>query len=339
MSLLKYFNPKKELQNMIMKKFTLFLVFFIGLNLNASFAQMAATDLPEFALKKVEVEAHMRFLASDELEGRRTTDRGNNIAARYISEQFRSYGLQQVDGADGFYQKIPFENREPPKESFLRWDNEVYEHGKDMVVLAGDSLNLEAEVVFANFGWVDSAKGIDDYKDLDVSGKIVVTISGLADSQEPAVVFGSMKTKRALAADRGAVALIELYKLGFPWQFFKKYFGSARLDIAAESEDHKPSISYIWLKEKTENAGLELKKGKKTTFKIKTDAFIVEPKPSQNIIGMIEGTDPVLKNEYILCSAHYDHVGTGKQGGGAFTAEDSIFNGARDNAMGVIALL
>ena len=60
---------------------------------------------------------------------------------------------------------------------------------------------------------------------------------------------------------------------------------------------------------------------------------------SQNVIGVLEGTDAKLKNEYLLLTAHYDHVGTGKQGGGAFGPQDSIFNGARDNGMGVVALL
>ena len=321
-----------------MNKLILFLVFLMGMNLNVSYGQMAATELPEFTLKKSETEAHLRFLASDELEGRRTTDRGNNVAARYIAEQFRAYGLQQLEGAEGFYQKIPFENRVPPKESFLRWDETVYEHGKNMVVLAGDPIEIESNVVFVNYGWVDSVKGTDDYKGLDVTGKIVVSISGLPDNQDPSAVFSSMKIKRAIAAEHGAVAMIELYKLSFPWQFFKQYFGRARLDIAEEKEAG-PSIPYIWLKEETEDAGLKLKKGKKTKFKLNTQAFVIESKPSQNIIGMVEGTDPVLKNEYVICTAHYDHVGVGKQGGGPYTAEDSIFNGARDNAMGTVSLL
>lgn len=322
-----------------MNRLNLLIVLFIALTSTVAFAQPANTDLPEFSLKKSEVEAQMRFLASDELQGRRTTEQGNNVAARYIAEQFRAYGLQQVAGADGFYQKIPFENKIPPQEGFVRWGPDVYEHGKDMLVLAGDSINIQEDVVFANFGWVDSLKGIDDYKDLDVKGKIVVTISGLADSQDPSLVFGSMKTKRALATERGAVALIELYKLSFPWRFFKNYFGKARIDIADPAENSDAGIPYIWMKEQTEDAGLKLKNGQEIKFKIKSSGFTSQPLPSQNVIGMIEGTDPVLKKEYILCTAHYDHVGTGRNGGGAFTAEDSIFNGARDNAMGTIALL
>ncbi len=312
---------------------------FIGLVNFISLGSLAAQDFPEFKLEKAEVEAHLRFLASDEMQGRRTTDMGNNVAARYIAEQFRYYGLKTVEGADGYYQTIPFENRIPPEVGFLRWGEDVYEHGEGMVVLAGDSINQEAEAVFANFGWVDSLKGFDDYKDLDVKGKIVVCISGLPDSQEPSVVFTSMRKKRKIAADHGAIALIELYRLGFPWQFFKNYFGKPRLDIAEKNKDEGPGIPYIWLQENSEEASLNLKNGAKATFKLKSSGFSADSKPSQNVIAVLEGTDPVLKNEYIICSAHYDHVGTGKQGGGAFSVEDSIFNGARDNAFGTVALL
>ncbi len=313
-------------------------LFMIGLN--GVFAQpKVEASLPEMNLQKAEVEMHMRFLASDELMGRRTTEQGNNTAARYIAEQFRYYGLKQVEGADGFYQKIPFENKMPPKEGSLSWGPTTYEQGKNMVILAGDTMDTEAEVVFANFGWVDEEKGIDDYKDLDVKGKIVVTLSGLPDTQEPGAVFGSMKDKRKLAEEHGAIAMVELYKLSFPWQFFKNYFGRARVDIASDSEAGGPGIPYIWLKEETPDAAMKLKGGQKVSFKIKSKGFNSQSLPSQNVIAMIEGTDPVLKNEYILCTAHYDHVGTGKKGGGAFTEEDSIFNGARDNAMGVISML
>ncbi len=326
-----------------MKKITLLILLFIGVSLSPTIAQkklkkLSTSTLPELSLKKAETEMHMRILASDEMQGRRTTEQGNNIAARYIAEQFRLYGVKQVQGADDFYQKIPFENKIPPEVGYLRWNDVVYEHGQEMIILAGDSISTEQDVVFVNYGWVDSLKGIDDYKGLDVKGKIVVSISGLADSQDPSVVFGSMRTKREIAQEKGAVAMVELYKLSFPWQFFKNYFGKARVDIG-KGEDSKPGIPYIWLKEESEDAGLALKNGQQSKFKIKSTGFQTKPLPSQNVIGMVEGTDPVLKNEYILITAHYDHVGTGRKGGGAFTAEDSIFNGARDNAMGTIAML
>jgi hypothetical protein len=264
---------------------------------------------------------------------------GNNVAARYIAEQFRFHGLKTAPGADGYYQIIPFENRTPPKEGFLRWGEEVYEHGGNMIMMAGKGLDTEAEVVFVNYGWIDSTKNMDDYAKLDVKGKVVVSLSGLPDTQEPSAVFGAMKTKRQIAADRGAIALVELYKLSFPWDFFKNYFGRERLDVAADSDENKNDLPYIWLKEKMEEPAVALKNGQATTFKLKLNSFETSALPSQNVIGILEGTDPKLKNEYILCTAHYDHVGVGSQGGGAFTAEDSIFNGARDNAMGTVALL
>ncbi len=296
-------------------------------------------ELPEFKLDPVTTEMHMRFLAADELMGRRTTDQGNNVAARYIAEHFRAYGLTTAPGATGYYQKVPFESLKPPETSFIRWGEDVYEHGKDMIVMSGNGVEAEADVVFANFGWIDSLKNIDDYNGLDVKGKVVVVLSGLADTQEPSAVFGAMKRKQKFAKDKGAIALIELYKLSFPWDFFKNYFGRERLDIAKGEDEEKIDIPYIWLKEKSEAPSLALKNKKPTTFKMQIEGFGAIPKPSQNVIGILEGTDPVLKNEYILCTAHYDHVGVGKQGGGPFNEKDSIFNGARDNAMGTVALL
>lgn len=296
-------------------------------------------DLPEFKLDAAETEMHLRFLAADELMGRRTTDMGNNVAARYIAEQFRFHGLQTAPGADGYYQIVPFENRIPPKESFVRWGENVYEHGGDMIMMAGKAMEADLEVVFVNYGWIDELKKTDDYAGLDVAGKVVVAISGLPDTQEPSAVFGAMKKKRKIAADKGAFALVELYKLSFPWDFFKSYFGKERLDIVQEEEEGKVDIPYIWLKEKSEEPSLALKAGKETRFKLKLNGFETKALPSQNVIGVLEGSDPVLKNEYILCTAHYDHVGVGKQGGGAFSPEDSIFNGARDNAIGTVALL
>ncbi len=72
---------------------------------------------------------------------------------------------------------------------------------------------------------------------------------------------------------------------------------------------------------------------------LESSGYTSRPMPSQNVIGVLEGTDPVLKNEYVLLTAHYDHVGTGKDGGGQFTPQDSIFTGTRDNAMGTAALI
>jgi Zn-dependent M28 family amino/carboxypeptidase len=112
------------------------------------------------------------------------------------------------------------------------------------------------------------------------------------------------------------------------------------LEIAGDEESPEASnLVYGWIKEENGGFVTAISNGEQNSVKIKSSGAISTSKPSKNVIGVIEGTDPVLKNEFLLISAHYDHVGVGKQGSSFFTAEDSIFNGARDNGIGTVALL
>ena len=150
-----------------------------------------------------------------------------------------------------------------------------------------------------------------------------------------------MKTKREIAAEKGAAGVIELFRLKFPWQFFLRYFGSESLGISKEEETggKGDKIIYGWLKEKGKEDMTPIQKGKKNKVALASSGFSKRSVASNNVIGVLEGSDPELKDEYILLTAHFDHVGTGKDGGAAFTEQDSIFNGARDNAMGTVAML
>ncbi len=321
----------------MMKK--LMLLCSLGLILLANVAK-AQGELPELKLTKAELEAHMRFLASDDLEGRRTGSRGNNLAARYIASYFEAYGLKQVPGAEGYYQPVMFEEVAPPKSGSLKIDKTTYELSKDLVILSGNATDVKTTAVFANYGWVDATAGVDDYKNLDVKGKVVFVLPGTPDDQSPQAIFDAGAMKRKWAAERGAVALVELYRLQFPWNFFVNYFGKESIRLAeGEKDADLPNIVYAFFKEPSPNPITDLQKGKKLKVEFKCTAGGAKPLPSQNVIGMIEGTDPQLKDEYIVLTAHYDHVGVGKQGGGAYTAEDSIFNGARDDAFGVVGVL
>lgn len=309
----------------------LFLVTLLSLR-----AQQETIDLPEFAVEKSEVESKVRFLASDELKGRRTGSEGNNIAARYIAAQLQALGYTSPAGADDYFQKIPFVAKRPPKTGSLKLGELTFSQDEDLIMLDGVEKKLETTAVFAGYGWVDEATGRDDYKGLDVSGKVVIVLSGKPDSNDPTDVFSAMGTKRRLAGERGAAALVEVYTLSYPWQFFSRYFGRERIE---PGEIGKDELLYAWIKGADKKEIADLRAGQSLSAVFQSGASDNESLASQNVIGVLEGTDPRLKEEYLLLTAHYDHVGTGKQGGGAFGPQDSIFNGARDNAMGVAALL
>lgn len=309
----------------------------LGFSLYAS-----AQKAPEFAIAQSEVEIPLRFLAADELGGRRTGSNGNLIAARYIAEHLRTYGYAMAPGLNSYFQPIAFQANTPPASASLMIGKTEYKFKEDFIVMTGDASNLsKLDVVFAGNGWIDEKTGHDDYKGKDVKGKLVIVLPGAPNETSPQAVFQAMAKKRALAYERGAAGLIELYRLSFPWNFFTSYFGKESLGVAPkEGPKASDKLFYGWLKEKNTVSDIkDLQEGKKLKANLSSSGFTRHAVPSQNVVGVLEGSDPQLKDEYLIISAHYDHVGIGKEGGGAYSKEDSIFNGARDNAMGTVALL
>jgi Peptidase family M28 len=291
-----------------------------------------------FNFTKQELEANLKYIASDELEGRRTASKGEQLAAAFIAKELSSYGVKPAPGQADFYQKIPFVNIQPPKEAKLMIGESTFEIGDNLLIINGVDIDQDAEVVYAGHGWVDEAEGIDDYKGLDVKGKIVVTSIGLPSGNSPNEVFSSMGKKRDLAAERGAIALIESYRIALPWSFAKSYFHKERLDLSAE-KDGKSKIVYGWVQEKAFGRLNKKLNEEKPQSHLNVVAGAVQLLEATNIVGIIDGTDEVLRNEYVILSAHYDHVGVGRQGGATFMPNDSIFNGTRDNGIGTVALL
>ena len=129
--------------------------------------------LPEYKLSKNEIEAHIRFIASDEMLGRRTGEITNNVAARYVAENFRLQGLKTPNGQKDYLQAVPFEMVKPTKKGEILVGTDSLKWTKDFIVLSGKAAKLEnVPVVFVGYGWVDEKQ--DDYKGLDVKGKIVI---------------------------------------------------------------------------------------------------------------------------------------------------------------------
>ena len=291
---------------------------------------------PEQAITRAEVEAHTRFLASDELQGRRTGEPGNWAAARYIAESFRQLGLKPATtdkGQADYFQRIDFEKVKAATSATLLLGNDTLRLGKELIIMAGNSTNISGQVVYAGYGLTD---GDDGYKGQDVKGRIVVVQGGSPETKSPGEIFRASTEKRRRATEKGVAALIELYSESTPWGLVNQYFNREQLTVVG-SATNNPPVAHLWVN----NANNQYKQLKEagTTVTLRTSGRPRTPVSSANVAGIIEGTDPKLRSEYVVLSAHFDHIGVGKQAGSPYEPTDSIFNGARDNAIGVVALL
>ena len=315
-------------------------IFFALSLLLGAFGTVAAQDvdqsLPEFSITTLDVAGQMHFLASDFLQGRRTGSQGNVIAAEYIAAQLRAYGYTPING-ESYFQDVPMVEQSAPTTGKFMAGDFSFTQGKDLLFLTGPAAAADADVVFANYGWVDEESGHNDYDGLNVKGKIVVTRPGIPGDAGQRGIFRGMREKATMAADAGAVAVVELYLVPFPWQNFKAYVGGKRMTLDAGTEGAPIPYGFV----KAGDAFLPALQAKKKGLKgaMSSSGMKKTKVMSRNVGGILAGSDPALKDEYMLMTAHFDHVGTGKQGGGNYTEQDSIFNGARDNAFGTISLL
>nr|WKN39394.1 M28 family peptidase [Tunicatimonas sp. TK19036] len=303
----------------------LFLIFFSSAALTG-FAQ--STDITS-TVQRAEVEAHVRFLASDALKGRDTGSPELNIAAQYIASYFQSYGLQPVDSTNGYFQPVALSYESAPPSATLSFQDQEFQIGSDIVVMSGDSIDLEAPAVFVNYGMPEDLEGVD------VKGKIVIALPGRVGDTNPQSAFYAIADKKERIVEQGGLALIELYRSAqMPWSLIVRYLGGDKMSMDASSEEDELPI--LWLNDgQSELRPLfEENSGEMATLSVAPKTR--KPIDTKNVVAILEGTDDDLKDEYVVLSAHYDHVGVNPQATGA---QDSIYNGARDNAMGTTALL
>jgi hypothetical protein len=272
--------------------------------------------------------SHFRYLASDELMGRDPIRPEIDAAARYIAEQFWKYGAKEIEGANGYYQTIPFRLSTPPSKGVVILGTKSFSQGEDLLVLDGSAISGIYEMVVLGYG-LES-----DYIGKDVKGKVVVTNVGAPNRLSPSDLFSVGREKISLAKSKGAIALIEIYNVPtVPWNLVANFLN--RIQLTIDNNPGEESIPYLWLKDLDNSQINAIGSGTVTSID-----FDVQGKVNRNIIGknvvaIIEGTDPILKKEYIMLSAHYDHVGVGRPNADG----DSIYNGARDNAVGTVAII
>ncbi|MEM9896964.1 MAG: M28 family peptidase [Bacteroidota bacterium] len=281
-------------------------------------------ELAEQTVNQNLIKAHIGFLASDELEGRDTPSKGLKIAAKYIESRFVEYGLQQAPGIDSYFQSVPMKKVSPPTSGLLKIRNESYLFQEDFIMMEGDNAEISGEYTFVNYG-LDA-----DLDGLNLEGKIAIAICGDGESNSPQEWFGQSTEKRKKISEMGGVALIELYNSPqIPWQFLVRYFSGEQVVLDEGGEDES-GIVHLWMnraaKDVSQNPG---------QASVMIGGAKIEKFESQNLIGYVEGTDPKLKREFVVYSAHYDHVGVGQ----ADAERDSIYNGSRDNAVGTVTVL
>lgn len=312
-------------------------------------AQTAKSDLVEQNLRK-----HVSYLASDNLEGRRTGEKGATSAAGYVANMFANYKLKGGfvnKGKSNFLQPFPFTTAVSlGKENRLMVttasNNRVAElKAAWMPFGASPNANISgADTVFVGYGIVSSEQKRDDYAGKDVAGKVVFAFDGSPEKDNPHSPLArfNIHAKAKIAKDRGAIALVLISReTNFPNDKETKLnydptLGETAVPVVIAAR----SVGALMF-----GGDEEMQKAEKgesvNQMKVKTLVKVNLNKKSgqsYNVVGILEGTDAVLKTEAVVIGAHYDHLGKGGTGSLAANSTE-IHPGADDNASGTSVLI
>ena len=331
------------------------ILFFARLN---SFAQNPALKMIDTA----DLKRHLSFISSDSLQGRAygTPFPGLDLAAEYLKANIKKTGL--VSGADKYFQNFSIISSQPDIENtFLEITdtngNTILKTDSIIGLPAGTGINiLNAEVVFAGFGWNDDKTSCNDLNGVDVRGKVVMFAMGTPESFKTKELprwnnsLETAKIKKAMDAGAAFVLIINspLDEGNTIYNRLNRWIN--RNDFSLPSSGSKTeSTSFVFVNASFGDALLggkgKLKKQlTKISVKQHPHSYLIEGLrinvkvnrktehiQAKNVIGIVEGSDPVLKDECVVFMAHYDHIGIDISG--------NVFNGADDNGSGTVALL
>ena len=311
-------------------------------------------------------DAHLRFLSSDFLEGRKPGSRGIEQAAAYISNQFALAGLAPTVGDSSYLQPVPMVARTAQGSMAFRAPGGASfapEFGLEFVAWSEDTLELsevDAELVFVGYGIAAPEWDWDDYEDVDVSGQVLLILandpgSGSSDRfrGDTLTYYGLSAYKFAEAERRGAVGAFLIHtpeSTPVSWEVIRASLlrERASLDVAPDSSglalqgwvsrsaaEQVVTMARLDFETLLETARSDnfrpVFTGVRTTADVRSEArrFV-----DYNVVGLLPGGDPELAEEFLVITAHYDHLGVGEAIDG-----DSIYNGAYDNASGTALLL
>lgn len=313
------------------------------------------------------IRAHVKYLASDLLEGRGTGQRGGDIAAEYIATQFALYGLKPAGDNGTYLQKVPMvgiRTEDGSTFSLVPQKGSPIEVAMRTQIVAMDetgqtSTDIDAPIVWIGYGIDAPEFNWNDYKDADVKGKVLLMMVNEPPSDDPKFFTGKALTyygrwayKYEEAARKGAAGVILIHKTdmaSYGWEVVRNSWSGERSYLRNDSAPKLKIASWVQLdiaRKLAQDCGKNLDEmmaaAQKPGFKAEPlpatlKAHIlskVRPFDSNNVVGMLPGSNSKLKDQAILYSAHYDHLGIvpGMPG-------DNIYNGANDNATGVGILL
>jgi len=312
--------------------------------------------------------SHIQVLADDKMEGRNTGSEGHKRAAQYVAGQFDNAGLQP-GGTQGFLQPVAFNvtQIDEPQCSLLVakkvkdvWKTTPLKLGEDAVFMVRDGLApaIDAPAVFVGYGLSIPEANYDDFSGLDLKGKILVYLAG-----GPANVPSALRAHYSSRGERwkamekaGAIGLVEIpnpKSMDIPWAraSLARFMPTMAISDAKFEEIHglkfaarvnpahadkilgDSGTSFDDLLQLVDNRLPLPKFPLNLNFRAKV-AIKKSQVESQNVVGIMPGSDPKLKSEYVVFSAHLDHVGVGEPING-----DKIYNGAMDDASGVASLI
>ncbi len=325
-------------------------------------APAPAAAPPEFSPESFR--SHVAFLADDRLEGRDTGSRGYDLAALYVASRFEALGLRPA-GKAGWYQPVAFlESRLSGEPASLTIGGRRFVHGQEIILTPTPDeavVAVEAPVVFAGYGLEAPEIGIDDYKGLDVRGKVVVVLNGFPNGMKSDVGAHLNSDKRRVASRHGAVGLVSIRTLSEakrrPWSRMQKNAGEPNLGWVGEDGRPYTPAPGLRFRATLDTAAADAlfagariplgrvlaeadrKGGSPKGFALKPRLAVSQQSAqrrfaSPNVLALLPGSDPKLAGEYVLLMAHLDHEGIKPEGEG-----DRIYNGAMDNAVGIATML
>jgi hypothetical protein len=308
--------------------------------------------------------SHVAFLADDVLQGRNSGEQGYEVAARYVATRFEALGLQPAVKGN-WYQQVPFVQASlvsPPK---MTIGARTFTHGQEIIVRpspAEERQSIEAPVVFAGYGLDLPKQGFNDYKGLDVRGKIVAVLGGFPKGT-PSEMGAHLNAEKArMAQERGAIGVITLLTredIGrrpftrrvemarepvIAWLDPKEqqpFLQAPKIRLAATLDTPAAEALFAGARRSLSDVLAEAERsgGRPRGFALKQRVGFERQSQMQriqspNVLAVLPGSDPKLADEFVLLMAHLDHVGTDPTREG-----DKIFNGAMDNATGIATML